>query len=142
VAPPDCDGDDELKGRGRLSERKKTRLRVLLATHSTDLGDALCVYLHERRVEVVGVVDDMHCLLACVAATHPDAVLIDWRLGAGVSSQAVADLQSDAGTPAVILSTSRDESRARRSGAAAVATLGDSPARLLAALEEVSRATA
>ncbi len=65
-------------------------------------------------------------------------VLVDWRLGEAAASQTVADLMHrDDPTPVIILSTTRDRTSARASGAAAYATLGDPPDSLLATIREV-----
>jgi len=117
-------------------------MRVLLATDRPDLGEALCLFLSEQRIDVVDVVADAHRLLARAASVQADVVLVDWRLGAIVSTQAVADLQrGDARVPVIVLTTTQEQVRARTSGAAAYATLGDPPDTLLAALHEVARAT-
>ncbi len=113
--------------------------RVILATDRPDLGHALSLFLTERRIDVVDVVDDAGRLLAQTEVAHPDAVLVDWHLGACASTQMVADLQGcpDHPTPVIILSTSRERHSAHASGAAAYATLGDPPDSLLAALAQV-----
>ena len=115
-------------------------MRVLLATDSPDLGHALSLFLSERRVQVVDVVDDLDGLLAQASTARPDAVLVDWRLGAVVSCQMVAGLmRCDDPTPVIVLSTTQERSSARTAGAAAYATLGDHPDSLLVALDEVAR---
>ena len=113
--------------------------RVILATDRPELGHALSLFLTERRIDVVDVVDDAGRLRAQAEIAHPDAVLVDWHLGACASSQMVADLQgcADHPTPVIILSTTRDRPSAHNSGAAAYATLGDHPDSLLAALAQV-----
>ena len=69
-------------------------------------------------------------------------VLVDWRLGEAVSSRVVTDLMDrDDPTPVIILSSNQERGRARSSGAAAYATLGDHPDSLLEALAEVGPAT-
>jgi DNA-binding NarL/FixJ family response regulator len=113
-------------------------MRVLLATDRPDLGHALSVFLSERSIHVVDVVDDCDRLTERTEAIRPDVVLVDWSLGEAVSNRMVADLKSRADpTPVIILSTTHDGSRARASGAAAYATLGDPPDALVAALREV-----
>jgi len=113
-------------------------MRVLLATDRPDLGHALSLFLSERRIHVIEVVDDCACLMRRAEAAHPDVVLVDWRLGEAAASQTVAELMDrDDPTPVIILSTTRDQTRARASGAAAYATLGDPPDSLLAAIREV-----
>ena len=124
------------------SGRKEPTLRVFVATQSVNLSEALCVYLAEHLIDVTVVVSDVSHMLARVADERPDAVIIDWHLGASVSTQAVADLQVLAGTPAIILSSSCDSASARCAGAAAVATLGDAPDDLLAALHDIADAAA
>lgn len=124
------------------SGREGAKLRVFVATQSVNLSEALCVYLAEHLIDVTVVVSDVSHMLARVADERPDAVIIDWHLGASVSTQAVADLQILAGTPAIILSSSCDCASARCAGAAAVATLGDAPDDLLAALHGIAGAAA
>ena len=114
-------------------------MRVLLATDSPDLGHALRLFLSERCISVVGVVGECELVMRQAATAHPDVVLVDWRLGDAASRQMVADLMSgDDPTPVIILSTPQDRPRAKDSGAAAYATLGDPPDTLLAAIHEVS----
>jgi DNA-binding response OmpR family regulator len=113
-------------------------MRVLLATDRPDLGHAISLFLSERRIHVVDVVDDSDLLLQQTEAARPDVVLVDWRLGEAAASRSVADLMHrDDPTPVIILSTAQERPRARRSGAAAYATLGDHPDSLLAAIREV-----
>jgi DNA-binding response OmpR family regulator len=113
-------------------------MRVLLATDRPDLGHALSLFLSERSVHVVDVVDDFDRLMDRAATARPDVVLVDWSLGEALSSQVVADLMGrDEPTPVIVLSTSRDRQRARACGAAAYATLGDPPDTLLDMLFEV-----
>ena len=114
-------------------------MRVLLATDRPDLGHALSLFLSERRIHVVDVVDDFERLIHQAETLRPDVVLVDWRLGEAAASRTVAELmQRDDPTPVIVLSTTRDRSRARGCGAAACATLGDPPDSLLAAIREVA----
>jgi DNA-binding response OmpR family regulator len=113
-------------------------MRVLLATDRPDLGHALSLFLSERDISVIAVVDDFDCLTDRAATERPDVVLVDWSLGEAASSRMVADLMHrDDPTPVVVLSASKDRSRARASGAAAYATLGDPPDALVSTLFEV-----
>jgi len=117
-------------------------MRVLLATDRRDLGHALCLYLTACHIGVDEVDGDADCLLARVAAEHPDVVLVDRHLGDVVSAEVVADLKSRGDpTPVIILSTSPETTPASISGAAAYATLGDPPEALLMVLAEVAPAT-
>lgn len=113
-------------------------MRVLVATDHPDLGHALTLFLSERRIDVLDVVADVEALHERAHAGHPDVVLVDWRLGEAVSARMVADLMDrDDPTPVVILSTAQERARARGTGAAACATLGDHPEELIATLDEV-----
>jgi len=113
-------------------------MRVLLATDSPDLGHAPKLFLSERRINVVGVVCECELVRRRAETAHPDVVVVDWRLGGAISSQVVSDLMcGDAPTPVIILSTTQDRPKAKESGAAAYATLGDPPDTLLAAIHEV-----
>ena len=117
-------------------------MRVLLATDRPDLGDALRLFLTERVIDVVDVVADACFLHARAASLQADVVLLDWHLGRTISTQAVADLmRGDAPIPVIVLAGHQEQGRARASGAAACATLGDRPGALLAALHEVAGAT-
>jgi DNA-binding response OmpR family regulator len=116
-------------------------MRILLATDQPDLGHALSLFLAEQSIDVVDVVADFDRLMDSTAASRPDVVLVDWSLGEAVSSHMVADLMHrDDPTPVIVLSTPQDRARARTTGAAAYATLGDPPAALLATLVEVGSA--
>ena len=113
-------------------------MRVLLATGSPDLGHALSLFLSERPIHVVDVVDDSGTLLSQTADARPDVVVVDWRLGASESKEMVALLMTaDHPTPVIILSTPQQRPKARACGAAACATLGDPPDTLVAAIHEV-----
>jgi DNA-binding NarL/FixJ family response regulator len=113
-------------------------MRILLATDQPDLGHALSLFLAERSIDVVDVVADVDRLMDSAAASRPDVVLVDWSLGEAVSSHMVEDLmRRDDPTPVIVLSTPQERARARASGAAAYATLGDPPDALLAALVEL-----
>ena len=113
-------------------------MRVLVATDHPDLGHALTLFLSERRIQVLDVAGDADELLELAFSGRPDVVLVDWRLGEAESTRMVADLMgADDPTPVIVLSTARDRTRARESGAAAFATLGDHPDVLLATLREV-----
>ena len=113
-------------------------MRILLATDHADLGQALTLFLSERRHEVVDIAGDVDELVTRATDEHPDVVLVDWRLGERESTRAVADLMdSDDPTPVIVLSTSQQRRRAGASGAAAFATLGDHPESLLEALDQV-----
>jgi DNA-binding NarL/FixJ family response regulator len=114
-------------------------MRVLLATDRPDLGHALSLFLSERSIQVVDVVDDLSRLLDEAATSRPDVVLVDWCLGEAVSSRMVADLMDrDDPTPVIVLTTAKDRTQARACGAAAYATFGDTPDSLVAALREVA----
>jgi DNA-binding NarL/FixJ family response regulator len=113
-------------------------MRVLLATDSTDLSHALTIFLGERSIRVIGVVDDAASAAQQTASRRPDVVLVDWRLGEDAAASMVADLMAgDDPTPVIVLATTHEHRRARAVGAAACATLGDPPDALLAALREV-----
>ena len=113
-------------------------MRVLVATDHPDLGHALTLFLSERRIQVLDVAGDADELFELAVRGRPDVVLVDWRLGEAESTRMVAGLMgADDPTPVIVLSTARDRARARASGAAAFATLGDHPDVLLATLREI-----
>jgi DNA-binding response OmpR family regulator len=114
-------------------------MRVLLVTDSPDLGQALTLFLGERHIVVLDILEDAAAAAAQTASRRPDAVLVDWRLGEAESTRMVADLMGcDDPTPVILLTSTHERARARTTGAAACATLGDPPDALLAALLEVS----
>ena len=118
-------------------------MRVLVATGRPDLGDALSLFLRERSIHVLDVVDDAEEVLARTRSGRPDVVLVDWSLGEALSSRMVADLMAgDDPVPVIILSTPQDRARASACGAAACATLGDHPDTLVATLHEVGTGAA
>jgi len=113
-------------------------MRVVVATGRPDLGVALSLFLRERRIHVLDVLDDADEVLARTRNTRPDVVLVDWSLGEALSTRMVSDLMDgDDPTPVIILSTPHDRARAKACGAAGCATLGDHPDELVAALREV-----
>lgn len=114
-------------------------MRVLVATGRPDLGDSLSLFLRERSIHVLDVVDDADEVLVKARSGRPDVVLVDWSLGETLSTRMVTDLMAgDDPTPVIILSTPQDRARATACGASACATLGDHPDALVAALREVS----
>lgn len=117
-------------------------MRVLLATDRPDLCHALSLFLSERSIQVIAVVDDADRLIDRNAASRPDVVLVDWSLGDAVSTRMVADLMNrDDPTPVIVLTSVKDRERAHACGAAAYATFGDTPDSLVAALREVGPAS-
>jgi DNA-binding NarL/FixJ family response regulator len=114
-------------------------LRIVLATDRPHLGEALLLYLSERRIEVVGVASDVSSLVTLTAATHPDAVLVDWQLAGTGSAGAVAELKSTGEpTPVIVMSTSEEWPLATMVEADGFVTLGDPPEALLEALRKVT----
>ncbi|HMK91711.1 MAG TPA: hypothetical protein VK576_01820 [Thermoleophilia bacterium] len=110
-------------------------MRVVLATDRADLARALSLFLSEQRVQVLDVVDDAGALRSCASVERPDVALVDWRLGEDVTAAMVALLsEGEDPTPVVILTPAHQRRRARASGAAACASLGDAPETLLATL--------
>ena len=114
-------------------------MRVLLATDQQDLSSALRLFLTERSIELVDVVDCAQSLSSRAADCHADVVIVDSRLTDALSADLVADLQDGRKpTPVVILSTRRDQREALAAGADAMAVLGDPPDALLAALRQAT----
>jgi DNA-binding NarL/FixJ family response regulator len=123
---------------GSVPRADRRGMRVLLATDNADLGHALTLFLGERSIRVVDVVDDADGLARQTASRRPDVVLVDWHLGEAVAARMVADLaDADDPTPVIVLSTTHAQQRARAAGASAGATLGDPPDNLLAAIREI-----
>lgn len=114
-------------------------MRVLLATDQRDLGNALRLFLAERQIDLVDVVDDAHAVLVRAADCCADVIIVDSRLADALSTDVVGTLQRGVEPrPVVILSTNRDRNKARAAGADAMAMLGDPPDSLVAALEQVT----
>ena len=114
-------------------------MRVLLATDRPDLGHALSLFLSERSIHVVDVVDDFDRLMDR-AATR--ARTSSSSTGASVRrcpARLVADLMDrDDPTPVIVLSTrrtGRERARAARRPTRRSATTPDS---LLATLLEAA----
>jgi two-component system KDP operon response regulator KdpE len=135
-------GHDDVVWTATCRRREGGPVRVLLATDRRDLGDALCLFLSERHVDIVGVAGDRDLLLDLAASAHPDVVVVDWHLAGGDSAATVADIRRSDHPGVVILGTSRERRRALAARADAYATVGDPPEALLAVLREVMHATA
>lgn len=120
-------------------------MRVLLATDRPSLGAALTLYLTNHRIDVVGLVACAGDVAASVAATRAQVVVLDHRLGDGVTEAVDRLRRRRPPVPAVVLASSdedglTDQTAARVTSAAATVTLGDPPEGLLDALREAAAA--
>jgi DNA-binding NarL/FixJ family response regulator len=115
-------------------------MRILLADDQNKVRFALRVLLEQQpEMEVVGEVADGQRLLACVEATSPDIVLVDWKLPGLAGGQLLASLHGAAPDLSVIVLSPRLEARrpALEAGASAFVCKCDAPEQLLAAIAEV-----
>ena len=115
-------------------------MRVLLATDQEALGDALRLFLSERRVEVVGVAADPGGLFALARDTDPDVVIVDWHLARVGPTWSVKGLKGRRPRGVVVLGTAQERAPATAAGADGYAILGDPPDDLLAVIREVMAA--
>jgi len=110
--------------------------RVLLAESDPDVRAALRLLLERMpRFMLVGQSDNIHELLRDSALLQPQVILLDLKLRGLRLDDHLATLQSH-GVATIALST-HDEHRqhALQAGAAAFVCKGDSPQKLLAALD-------
>jgi DNA-binding NarL/FixJ family response regulator len=109
-------------------------MRVLLADDQAKVRFALRVLLDRQPgVVVVGEASNARELIDQIAATHPDALLLDWELPGLAARRAVAALLKSCPGLVVIALSGRSEARreAELAGASAFVSKTDPPERLL-----------
>ncbi len=112
-------------------------MRVLLADDQVKVRFALRVLLERQPdVAVVGEASDAHELVDQLAATHPDALLLDWELPGLAATRAIAALLKTFPELTVIALSGRSEARreAEMAGASAFVSKTDPPECLLAVM--------
>lgn len=117
-------------------------MRILIADHQAATRMALRVLLQEEPgLMVVGEAADRKELVTQVAATRPDALLLDWELAGTAKAELMAALRALNGQLRVIVLSVRPEleNAAMVAGADAFVSKGDPPRRLLAMLQSLSR---
>ena len=85
-------------------------LRILIADDNPDIRSALTLLLETRlNARIVGEADCMETLLAGVAQTHPDIVILDWELPGLPRKSRVAALRMLHPALKVVVTSSRPE---------------------------------
>ena len=112
-------------------------LRILLADDNRNSRSALVLLLETRLgASIVGEAVTMEALLERAAATHPDVVLLDWKLPGKQETDRIVVVRSVAPGVRVIIISARPESAALAVGADAFVNKTDPPERILAVLKE------
>ena len=117
-------------------------MRILLAEHHSNVLRALRALIAEKTEhEIVGEATDWDGLLEQAKTTKADLALLDWELPGHSNNTFLADLRTLDCCPKVIVLSSRIEvkEKALKAGADAFVSKGDSPAKLLEALEMVQQ---
>jgi DNA-binding NarL/FixJ family response regulator len=112
-------------------------MRILLADPQAKVRFALRVLLERQPgLEVVGEADSAEGLLAHIALSAADLVLLDWNLAGAVPARLLLALRHDHPGLVVVALSSRPESRqaALSAGADAFVSKGNPPEHLLAAV--------
>jgi len=112
-------------------------MRILLADSQAKVRFALRVLLERQPgFEVVGEAASAEELLAHMAASCPDLVLMDWTVAGTMAAGLLRTLRSDCPDLAVIVLSGRPEAReaALAAGADAFVSKGNPPEHLLAAI--------
>ena len=118
-------------------------MRVLLADDQPTLRSAVRLLLEqEPGVNIVAEVADSETLLARMADTHPDLVLLDWELpglnGASTARAVLNALYTTCPNVQIIVFSGRPEAsrHALAAGANTFVSKADPPEHLLAALRQ------
>lgn len=109
-------------------------MRLFIADARSEIRMALMMYLdQEPGMYVTGMADRVHGLLAQIAATHPDVVLLDWHLPDASMQGLLADIRGFASPPRiVVLSVNpEDKTPALAAGADGFICKNQKPDRLL-----------
>jgi DNA-binding NarL/FixJ family response regulator len=112
-------------------------MRVLLADDQVKVRFALRILLERQPdVAVVGEASNARELADQIAATHPDALLLDWELPGLVAPRTIATLLRNFPGLIVIALSGRSEARreAEMAGASAFVSKTDPPECLLAVM--------
>ncbi len=89
----------------------KTKIaRILLADVNPAIRSAMALLLETRlKARVVGEADSMESLLAVLASSKPDIVIMDWELPGAPKGDRVAVLRSYRSQLKVVITSSRPE---------------------------------
>ncbi|WP_116112201.1 response regulator [Austwickia chelonae] len=122
-----------------------TAVRVILVDDHPVVRAGLAALLGaDDRVDVVGQAASGEEALALVSRTHPDVVLMDLRLGAGMDGATTTErLSADSEPPAVLILTTYDTDadilRAVEAGAAGYLLKDAPPEAIVSAVEAAAR---
>ena len=115
-------------------------MRLFIADADQELRVGLQLRLHqEPGMLVVGIADQANGLLAQIAASQPDVLLLDWLLPGRPARDVVADLHALERRPEIIVLSVRPEveSAAMAAGADAFVTKAAPPDRLVTILRSM-----
>jgi DNA-binding NarL/FixJ family response regulator len=127
----------------RIGLDRETPMRILLADDQAKVRFALRVLLERQAdIVVVGEASNARELVDQVAATHPDALLLDWELPGLAAKRAIAALVKTFPGLTVIALSGRSEARreAEMAGANAFVSKTDPPECLLAVMMSARQA--
>jgi DNA-binding NarL/FixJ family response regulator len=113
-------------------------MRIFIADADQDLRVSLQLLLHqEPGMSVVGIAVQAESLLAQIAASQPDVVLLDWYLPGRPATDVLAELHALERRPKIVVLCVRPEveSEARAAGADAFVVKGDHAESLLRAVK-------
>lgn len=117
-------------------------MKVLLAVESSDLRLALDLFLREQPgVSVVAAACNAEGTLALLRTVEVDLVVLQWRIPGSPVGEVLAKARNLSHPPRFLVlgERSADEGSASAAGADAFAMIGDSPQKLLAAIELLLR---
>lgn len=113
-------------------------MRIVIADGEAKVRFALRVLLQQRPFyQVVAEVDDAHTLLTQIAATHPDLLLLDWKLPGLQAVASLSELRAENPHLFIVVISGRPEYQqaALADGADAFVSKIDPPERLFAAFD-------
>ena len=123
---------------GAIRIKAGINMRLFIADADQELRTVLQILLHqEPGMSVVGIAVEAKGLLAQVAASQPDVVLMDWFLPGRPATDVLADLHALERRPQIIVLSVRPEveNEAKAAGADAFVVKGHHPNSLLRAIE-------
>jgi DNA-binding NarL/FixJ family response regulator len=130
--------------RGINRADREAQMRVLLADDQVKVRFALRVLLQRQPdVTVVGEASNARELIDQIAATHPDALLLEWELPGLAATRALEALLKSFPGLTVIALSGRSEARreAQMAGASAFVSKTDPPECLLAVMGSTHQAS-